>query len=85
MSNRFSEVGEMIYACDWYTFPNELQRILPTVLMLAHQPVPLEGFVNLKCTREAFKTVNLKPNRIKTRQINQQFLFRLRKAVSHTL
>lgn len=58
VTDQFSEIDDMIYFSDWYTFPKEIQRILPTVLMTAQQPVILEGFANLKCTREAFNKVN---------------------------
>lgn len=58
MSNKFYEVDNTIYDCDWYTFPNEIQQIFPIIMMGAQQPVILEGFANLTCTREAFKKVN---------------------------
>lgn len=58
VTNEFSEIDNLIYFCDWYTFPKEIQRILPTVIATAQQPVILEGFANLTCTREAFKKVN---------------------------
>lgn len=59
VTNQFSEIDDMIYFCDWYTFPEEVQRILPIVMATAEQSVFLEGFANLMCTREAFKKVEL--------------------------
>lgn len=55
---QFEQVDELIYECDWYEFPLEIQRILPTVFLLGQQPVLLKGFANLICTREAFKKVD---------------------------
>lgn len=60
MTTRFSQIDNLIYCCDWYTFPYEIQRILPTVMMSAQQPIIFQGFANLKCTREAFKKVKCK-------------------------
>lgn len=57
VSNRFVEIKDMIYYCDWYTFPNGLQKLLPTIMMSAQEPVIIHGFANLSCTRDSFKKV----------------------------
>lgn len=57
VSALFSQIDNLFYCCDWYTFPTDIQRILPTVMMAAQQPVDIQGFANLKCTRDAFKRV----------------------------
>lgn len=57
LTNRFGEVDNTIYGCDWYEFPYEIQRVLPIIMMGAQQSVIIEGFANLTCSREAFKKV----------------------------
>lgn len=57
VTERFSQIPRAIYCCDWYMYPMEIQRALPTVMVAAQQPVVFQGFSNLKCTREAFKKV----------------------------
>lgn len=53
----FSTLGDSIYFCDWYNFPLEIQRTLPTLLMVAEKSVELRGFGNIPCTRKAFRKV----------------------------
>lgn len=65
MSNKFGGIDDTIYGCDWYTFPNDIQRMLPIILAGAQQPVILMGFANLTCTREAFKKVGSSTKSIK--------------------
>lgn len=60
VSTQFGQIDNLIYCCDWYTFPKDIQRLLPIVMMAAQEPVVLQGFINLKCTRDAFKKVNWK-------------------------
>lgn len=57
LNNQFSRVSDAIYSSSWYMFPRDLQRIIPTVMMAAQRPVTLQGFANLRCTRQAFKKV----------------------------
>ncbi|XP_031636515.1 odorant receptor coreceptor-like [Contarinia nasturtii] len=53
----FSQIEDKIYSCDWYLFPMKIQKLLPIVLMSGEKPVIIQGFANLKCTRDAFKKV----------------------------
>lgn len=57
INDHFSRVDDTIYDCDWYTFPKEIQRMLPVVMISAQRPVTLTGFANFSCTRQAFKKV----------------------------
>lgn len=57
VTDRFNRIPDQIYDSEWYTFPMDIQRILPTVMVAAQQPLVLQGFANLKCTRESFKKV----------------------------
>lgn len=59
MMNKFGEVNDMIYSKNWYTFPQQIKRVIPIIMMGAQLDVILKGFANLTCTREAFKKVKL--------------------------
>lgn len=57
VSNRFGNINDTIYYCDWYSFPIEIQRLLPTIMVSTQEAVIIQGFANLSCTRDAFKKV----------------------------
>lgn len=56
VSDRFDRTNIYEY-CEWYKFPNELQRLLPIIINNTHKGVIIEGFGNIDCTREKFKKV----------------------------
>lgn len=64
----FCEFGEMVSnqlnifdvelsQCDWYTFPNDVQRLLLTFMSITQQSTGFRGYANTQCTRDAFKSV----------------------------
>lgn len=57
LTKRFTEIDSAIYYCEWYTFPVDIQRLLPITMMAAQDAVLITGFANLSCTRQAFKKV----------------------------
>lgn len=57
LSNAFDEIPDTIVDFEWYLFPPGIQRILPTILLAAQQPVYLECFGSISGTRETFKNV----------------------------
>lgn len=57
LSNAFDEINVTINQFDWYLFPNEIQRVLPMIIAHAQQPVLVECFGSIACTRDAFKNV----------------------------
>lgn len=56
-SESFEEIADEIQALDWYLFPLKIQKILPAMMVVAQQLVPLECFGNIFCNRETFKNV----------------------------
>lgn len=63
----FCEFGEMVtsafnsldmFDCNWFLFPMDIQRLLPTIILNARQPVVFRGFANVLCKREAFRSVS---------------------------
>lgn len=59
VSGAFDEVGDAIDELNWYMLPNELQKILPTILINAQQPATLECFGSISCARETFKGASI--------------------------
>lgn len=57
MCNAFDEVIEVIDQLNYYLFPRPIQRMLPTVMLYARQPVSIQGYGNILCVREVFKNV----------------------------
>lgn len=57
ITNRYEEIDYQIKAFDWYLFPYEIQKMLPTILSTTQQPVELECFGSFTVVREFFKKV----------------------------
>lgn len=57
MNDAFGGITIMIGQCDWQLFPIKVKRMLPAVLSILQQPVSLECFGSILCTREVFKQV----------------------------
>lgn len=57
MTNAFVEIGDEMSQFEWYRFPVELQRVFPTLLIIAQEPVYLECFGSNACLRDSFKKV----------------------------
>lgn len=53
----FEEIGNEINNMNWYLFPIKIQRMIPTMQIMAQQDVQLMAFGNLPCSRETFKRV----------------------------
>lgn len=58
LSNAFDEIHYDIELSDWYLFPCDIQRMLPVILIVAHQPVELKCFGSISAVRENSKKVN---------------------------
>lgn len=57
MADAFDEVYFAIKQFDWYLFPIEGKRMLPMAIVIAEQPISLECFGSITCTRDVFKNV----------------------------
>ena len=57
ISDAFNELSDVIGRFNWYTFSVEVQHILPTIILVAQQPVVISCFGSVLCLREAFKKV----------------------------
>lgn len=59
-SNAFDNIDFSMKQFDWYLLPIEIKQMLPMIISIAHQPVSLECFGSISCTREVFKNVSIK-------------------------
>lgn len=59
VTRQFEEISDCLYQCSWNEFPFKMQKIMPTLLTVTQKPVYIEGFMNVRCTREVFKKVFL--------------------------
>lgn len=59
MTDAFNEIDFILSQLDWYLFPGEMQRMLPTIIADAQQPVELKCFGSIGCSREVFKNVSV--------------------------
>lgn len=60
MTDAFDEINDTLDQSNWYLLPIEFQRILPMIMVNAQQPVFLECFGSIGCTRDVFKNVRIK-------------------------
>lgn len=57
--NAFGKINDIIEQFDWYLFPVQMQRIMPVIIINAHEPIAIEYFGSRSCSREDFKKVSL--------------------------
>lgn len=55
----FDGIIGIIDQFNWYSFPYEIQRLLPIILIMMQQPVALKCFGSISCNHENFKKVSL--------------------------
>lgn len=61
ITNAFSGIDNVIGQFDWYLFPNGMNRMLPTLLMMTQRPVECKSF-GITCSRETCKNVKSTQN-----------------------
>lgn len=57
ISDAFSSINDALDQFHWYLLPIDVQRILPTIIINAQQPLVVRCFGNVPCERETFKKV----------------------------
>lgn len=55
---KFNEISLFIDQFKWYSFPFQMQRMLPTIAVYAQQPITPEVFGSLTCSRDSYKKVS---------------------------
>lgn len=72
MSDAFEQIELAIDQWDWYLFSIDSQRMLPIIITIAHQPVSLECYGSITCSRGVFQIVS--PEKISNSQKKLLFL-----------
>lgn len=57
--NAYGGIDDVIGQFDWYLYPFEIQKFLPTIIIIAQQPVAIECFGSVTTNREAFQQVSI--------------------------
>lgn len=57
LSDMFDEIGYEVDKFNWYLFPVEIQRMMPTILIGVQRPIVVGCFGIFSCSREQFKMV----------------------------
>lgn len=58
VTSRFAHLHNIIYQCDWFLYPIEIQKDLAFIMSNAQKPVLLHGFANIYCTKIIFRKVS---------------------------
>lgn len=58
VNEAFDESYDTILQFNLYSFPMEIQRMLPIIILNAQQSVEIRGYGDFSCTRERFKSVS---------------------------
>lgn len=58
LTDGFDEINDVIDQLKWYQFPDEIQKMLPTLLIIVQKPVVIKCFGSISCCRETFKEVS---------------------------
>lgn len=57
LTNTLNEIDYEFEQLDWYLFPFEVQRVLPTILSGVQKPIVLGCFGTVSGSRDQFKKV----------------------------
>lgn len=60
IEGQFIEINDVICELDWYTFPQNIQQMMPIILQCTQRPVELLAYGNFSCSRSTFKKVSKK-------------------------
>lgn len=60
-SAQYDDISNVIHHLKWYTFPIKVQQMLPTIILIAQQPVAIECFGSYLCLRTTLKSVCILP------------------------
>lgn len=56
-TNAFNKINDTVDGFEWYLFPIEIQKILPTIMVVTQKIVGQECFGSMLNLRETFKKV----------------------------
>lgn len=57
VSDAFEGIDDVVMDFEWNSFPHEIQKLLPTIMIMTQKPVVMECFGSTSALRESFKKV----------------------------
>lgn len=57
LSDTFDDLADDFYQCEYESLPNNLQRMIPTLLVIMQNTPALQSLGSSPCSRETFKKV----------------------------
>lgn len=75
-SNRFDAINNLIDQFDWYLFPLQMKKLLPTIMMNSQQIFGFKYFGSFLCNRETFRRVNVTRIILMAKVIDTSLFFR---------
>lgn len=57
MTTQFEMMRESICQCAWNELPMRTKKLLPVFLIVAQNPIYIQGHMNTRCTHEMLKKV----------------------------
>lgn len=54
-----SKIEDVFAQINWYLYPTEVKRILPTAILYIQQPIEIKFFGSLSCSREQYERVRI--------------------------
>lgn len=57
-TDAYEEFEDILEQFSWYRFPDGIKRIMPMAIYFVQEPVAIECFGSLACSRETFKKVS---------------------------
>lgn len=58
VNESYDEINYVVNQFDWYLFPIEIQKMLPTIIINTQKPIIFECFGSIRFSRETFKNVS---------------------------
>lgn len=62
MTNQYEVFEDELTTCDWYALPIEMQQLYLIFLLDAQQPIHIQCYGGIACSRETFKVVGFNGN-----------------------
>lgn len=57
LSDQYNDIDIKLFQSNWYTFPKDIQKLIPILLNGTKRPAVLRGIGNIILKRKAFKNV----------------------------
>lgn len=60
ITQRFEDVGDVVYQMVWYKFPLDMQKDFGLMILCSKKRIYMQGYGNFRTTHSVFKKVNMR-------------------------